>query len=245
MEKFYYRIFYSTTLKPKYFTRNILYPNAIPELRKNTPITIVIPAYKEPDLLLTLKSILSCELNDFNVEVIIVNNLPFGSTESEVSIQNELNNSITELNRVSQLIKFYPLAAFDLPPDQMGAGLARKIGMDIAANRYFDSDESVQLIVGLDADCLVDNNYLIELYKFFNKSKANGASIFFEHPLSGNLPDINYKAITSYELHLRYYNLMMRYIGFPNAFHTYYHPFHVLNKPFHRCPHRPQQRNTR
>lgn len=60
--------------------------------------------------------------------MIIVNNLPFGSTESEVSIQNELNKSITELNRVSQLIKFYPLAAFDLPPDHMGAGLARKIG---------------------------------------------------------------------------------------------------------------------
>lgn len=152
--------------------------------------------------------------------MIIVNNLPFGSTEGELSIQSELNNSITELNQVSQFVTFHPLSAFDLPPDQMGAGLARKIGMDIAANRYFDSDESVQLIVGLDADCLVDNNYLIELYKFFKKSKANGASIFFEHPLNGNLPDINYKAITSYELHLRYYNLMMRYIGFPHAFHT-------------------------
>ncbi len=152
--------------------------------------------------------------------MIIVNNLPFGSAESDICNQKELNESVKSLNQNSNFIKFHTLSAFDLPPEQLGAGLARKIGMDIAADRYFDSDESVQLIVGLDADCFVEKNYLIEIYQFFKKTKANGASIYFEHPLSGDLPDVNYLAITSYELHLRYYNLMMRYIGFPQAFHT-------------------------
>jgi hypothetical protein len=46
-------------------------------------------------------------------------------------------------------------------------------------------------------------------------------SIYFEHPVSGDgFPEIIYKSITLYELHLRYYFQGLAYSGFPYVFHT-------------------------
>jgi hypothetical protein len=45
-------------------------------------------------------------------------------------------------------------------------------------------------------------------------------SIYFEHPLEGDLQPEIYEAIAAYELHLRYYVQALRYAGFPHAYHT-------------------------
>ena len=45
-------------------------------------------------------------------------------------------------------------------------------------------------------------------------------SIYFEHPLEGELAPEIYEAIVAYELHLRYYVQALRFAGFPHAYHT-------------------------
>ena len=78
------------------------------------------------------------------------------------------------------------------------------------------------IIVGYDADCTCDTNYLSEIEAFFTKEpKAVGCSLFFEHPIEGNeFPPEVYKAIIQYELYLRYYIEGLRMAHFPYAYHT-------------------------
>jgi len=46
-------------------------------------------------------------------------------------------------------------------------------------------------------------------------------SIYFEHPLEGEeFPELTYKNIILYELHLRYYLQALKYSGYPWVFHT-------------------------
>jgi len=77
------------------------------------------------------------------------------------------------------------------------------------------------IIVCLDADTQCDANYLRAIEAHFEAHRESpGASIYFEHPLTGDLPEAMYRAAATYELHLRYYVQALRYAGFPYAFHT-------------------------
>lgn len=207
-------------METKYFKRNSIFPNALDQIDADTKIIVVIPAFKENNLLHTLRSLLDCEAPSCRVEVIVVNNLPMGSDSSAISEQHLLNADIVALSSLNSFLKFLPLAAFELPVDSFGAGLARKIGMDLAANRFFNIGRYDGVIVSLDADCFVQSNYFVEIEKCFLMKSISGATLYFEHPLEGDLPLLNYAAITQYELHLRYFNLMLRLIHFPKAFHT-------------------------
>jgi hypothetical protein len=94
--------------------------------------------------------------------------------------------------------------------------------MDEALRRFGDVGRLRDgIIVCLDADSRCDGNYLraIEAH-FAAQAKSPGASIYFEHPLTGDLPEAVYRAAATYELHLRYYVQALRYVGFPYAFHT-------------------------
>lgn len=207
-------------LLPKYFSRNTVYSYPDLLLDDRIGIIVVIPAFKEDNLLSTLRSLDSCDDPGCSVVVVVVNNLPEHSTESEKLIQLELNHKIRSLNLNSSFLSLFPIEAFDLPKSNFGAGLARKIGMDLVAYHLYSMKKESAVILSLDADCFVDKSYFVEVFNAFNDKRLVGASIYFEHPLSGELPSINYIAISQYELHLRYYNLMLKSIGFPNAFHT-------------------------
>jgi hypothetical protein len=95
-----------------------------------------------------------------------------------------------------------------------GVGNARKYIMDLAA----DWGTPNSWIAGLDADCMVANNYLLSLDKYFASGNKAGASIRFEHILPKEQAMIN--AITYYEIHLRYLKLGLQYAGFPFYYHT-------------------------
>jgi len=109
-----------------------------------------------------------------------------------------------------------------LPPRHAGVGLARKIGMDEALRRFDDAgtiDSGV--ILCFDADCSCAPNYLRAINEHFRANPLSPAcSIYFEHPLEGDLQSEVYEAIATYELHLRYYVQALRYAGFPHAYHT-------------------------
>lgn len=107
-------------------------------------------------------------------------------------------------------------AGCELPAKQ-GVGLARKIGLDLALTRleYGNGDP---LLICLDADTLVQPDYLGALEKHFSSSGCGGASIPFRHRPAADPP--GQAAIDRYELFLRVYVLGMQLAGSPYAFHT-------------------------
>jgi len=194
------------------------------DVDNNLGIIVVIPCYDEPDIISTLNSLKNCHSPKSVVEIIIVLN------SSNIS-----SNQAIEQNKKSfQEIKMWDLEnqnkAFDvhiveknnIPKKFTGAGYPRKIGMDEAANRFNLINNPNGIIISLDADCLVDNNYFTEIESFYlANSKANACNIYFEHPIEGKDFDNSvYNAITEYELYLRYYVQVLKVINFPYAIHT-------------------------
>jgi hypothetical protein len=108
-----------------------------------------------------------------------------------------------------------------LPKKKSGVGVARKIGFDEALRRFSFLNKPNGIMVSLDADTLVQSNYLQEIYINFKNNNLKAANIYFEHPINGQLyPQEIYEAIKIYESYLRYYVQALRYAGFPHSYHT-------------------------
>lgn len=187
-------------------------------------LVVVIPAYREDELLISLKSLANCDAPDGAVEIIVVLNDSEKDTkktkkENETMYQQACNWGLTHSNA---LRKFHVLYHTNLPAKHAGVGLARKIGLDEAVYRLTQAGNPKGILSCYDADSDCDKNYLIELEKhFLRQPKLQGCSIYFEHPIQEN--DFNeniYQAIIEYELHLRYYIHAQRFAGFPYAFQT-------------------------
>ncbi|MEL6924544.1 MAG: glycosyltransferase family 2 protein [Bacteroidota bacterium] len=208
-----------------YLQQRALYPPLIGKRPSiNLGIVVVIPAYREEYLLLTLMSLKKCALPDCDVEVIVVVN----DSERDSDATRELNLGIyrqaMEWSRkhLEPRFKFYILYQDYLPARHAGVGLARKIGMDEAVYRFEKIRNPKGVIVCFDADSRCAKNYLQAIeahFRLFDKSPA--CAIHFEHPLSGyeHEPKV-YAAIAEYELHLRYYTHIQRFTGFPFATDT-------------------------
>lgn len=178
-------------------------------------LKIVIPCYKETDVIKTLFSLLDCQTPQHSVDVIIVIN---HSTDSEAEVKQLSQKTLNALCDFSEKynskkIVFLPLL-YELK--EQSVGLARKIGMDFAYNLFEQKlNTKSGIIIALDADCTVAKNYLIEIEKHFLLHKQSpGASLYFEHLLSDN------QHIIDYELHLRYLVNALRWTRHPYSFHT-------------------------
>ena len=201
-----------------------LFPEIIQEAPdKQTGIIVVVPSYNEPGIGKLLDSLALCNEPDCKVEVIIVVNAPCDASEESID-----NNKLTILNIESWKKEnrncFFRLFAFitESSVSGWGVGLARKTGMDEAVRRFNSINNPGGVILNLDADCLVEQNYLVSVCNDLMKRKDRSAcSIYFEHPLGGDdFPITIYKSIALYELHLRFYFQGLAYAGFPFVFHT-------------------------
>lgn len=183
---------------------------------------IVIPCHNEPDLLTTFNSLLQCTLPDESVKVLAIIN------HSETADEKVVHQNQLTLSNTTAWIKQYstPQLSFEaqlhiLPKKHAGVGLARRIGMDIAADYYLKVDNPNGVIVCFDADCTVESNYLVEIEKHFATHPTTpAASIYFEHDLEKCKTEENRVAILNYELFLRYYIEGLKYAAYPYAFHT-------------------------
>lgn len=200
-----------------------LFPKFIPGAPdKNTAIIVVIPAYNEPQVTATLDSLKRCTEPGCRAEVIIVINAPLNAPAEQIA-GNKLAISNIESWKKQNSDCFFRLFYFEpaaLPG--WGVGMARKTGMDEALRRFDSIGKQDGVIVCLDADCTVEENYLecISIELLFGKNK-NACSIYFEHPLSGkDFDESILRSILQYELHLRYYYQGMKFTGFPYAFQT-------------------------
>ena len=101
-----------------------------------------------------------------------------------------------------------------LPQRNGGVGLARKIGLDLALTRLDWTLPPV--LVCLDADTLVEPNYLPAIQQHFADSAAGAATLPFCHQPAED-PQ-HQAAIDRYELFIRSYALGLAAAGSPYAF---------------------------
>ncbi|MEA1971580.1 MAG: hypothetical protein U9N37_08200, partial [Thermodesulfobacteriota bacterium] len=106
----------------------------------------------------------------------------------------------------------------EMPGKTAGVGLARKIGMDLALGIFNYDKDCSKLLFSLDADTLVEHNYLSAVRASFEKKKTDSSVIAFTHQDAESVDE--QAAICCYEIFLRYYVLGLRWAGSPYAFHS-------------------------
>jgi len=200
---------------------------------------VIIPAYLEEDIIDTLECLHRAEKPERSVEVIVVFNASETDTREDREIIRQQYLLIREWSELKSTaaLKFFTLFADRLPKKHAGAGLARKIGMDEALSRFNSLDRPEGVILSLDADTRVSKNYFTAIEKSFNSQTSSGGCLIpFCHPTEGKeFGSEIYRAITQYELHLRYYKHILQSTGFPYPFYTIGSCFGVKAKVYARC----------
>lgn len=202
-------------LYKNYEKRFTVYPQSKVDFSVSNKIhlVVVIPCFNE-DLEMLLLSL--NKTNQFNSEEVLVLLVFNHGEQAEDSIKEKHHTQLKKYEKLTldNGIEIRSLEAFELPKKHAGVGLARKIGMDTAA-RLFQTIKYDGLIVCLDGDCAVSNNYFYELLKA-ESQKVNGLSIAFEHQETKSQ---EYE-ILRYEIFLRYYIQALRYTGYKHSHHT-------------------------
>lgn len=202
--------------KQRFLPRQISTPPS-PQLRT----IIVIPCFAEERLIHTLNSLEACDQPDQPIEVLIVLNSSKHNEGAILSANARTKQDFLQWNH-NRGLDYYLIEAADLPKKHAGVGLARKIGMDEAVDRLEQTEAGKSgVIVNLDADSLVQKNYLQVITQLAEDHRHDAWSIHFEHPLEGDeFTQEVYDGIVLYELFLRYYIEGLRFAGYPMAFHT-------------------------
>jgi hypothetical protein len=183
---------------------------------------VVIPCCDEPELQTTLESLLHCSINALRVMVVVV--LNSGECASrEVVLQNR--KTYGELVRFAEefstaQIRFFPLIFENIPCKHAGVGLARKMGMDLAVDYFLRKNYFRGIIVSLDADCTVSENYFSRIADAYAQNERLCATVHnFRHRIENGNPGIE-AAVRQYERYIRYFENALRYTGFPYYLHT-------------------------
>jgi len=208
-----------------YLDERALFPQKIKEAPDNdTGIIVVVPAYNEPGINNLLDSLTKCKEPECRTEVIIIINAPDDAPLESLKNNKKTFNNIESWKKENTDCFFQLFAIIIEQPSVRGwgVGLARKTGMDEAIRRFNIINKPDGVIINLDADCTVEQNYFLAISRdLLARNDRSACSIYFEHPLSGtNYPESIYKYITLYELHLRYYFQGLSHSGFPYVFHT-------------------------
>lgn len=188
---------------------------------KNLRTIIVIPCFKEEKIIDTLKSISACNTPLHKTLILILIN---ASENSYKEIHDFNKRTFTDINGFIKKIEinnvvFEVLLDNNLPKRHAGVGYARKILMDTAL-KIFTEINYDGIIVNTDADCLFTKNYIQEIETSFENSSAKHGIVHFEHRIKTEENDVLVKAITEYELHLRYYKQALQWANYPKVIHT-------------------------
>jgi len=146
---------------------------------------IVIPCYNEFDYIFeTLESInkQNQKILDETLVIIVINN----SENEKESVKNNNQKTYQKLIEKKYNYNFIAIDAFSvenaIPNKLAGVGYARKIGLDFSLN-HISSEKS--LLCSLDADTLINKNYLKKIKDNFKKD-ISVAVINFKHQKSQN-----------------------------------------------------------
>ena len=185
---------------------------------------VVIPVYNEKNILHTLDSLITTNPIASDIEIVLIIN---SGEHDSLTVKKQNFDTIQtiedwKLSNITDKIKVFAVLVSDMPKKHAGAGLARKIGMDIAVSRFNMINQPQGLILSMDADTLVEPGYFTEIDKVCIQNPAiSGLIIHFEHPTEGNeYSEEVYAAITQYELYLRYFKLLVDFTGYPYGGYT-------------------------
>jgi hypothetical protein len=183
---------------------------------------IVIPSLAEtanlPQTLQTLSQNPADQLDRFLILVIV--NQRADVSDEETADSRETLDSLPlwkERYRLHNLFWVDAASKGTALPARQGVGLARKIGLDLAL-QHLNYRETDPLLICLDADTLVQPDYLPAITRHFASAEAGGASINYHHRRATD--PAGQSAIDRYELFLRSYVLGLQLAGSPYAFHT-------------------------
>ncbi len=106
----------------------------------------------------------------------------------------------------------------EIPEGDGGVGTARKIGMDAALTLFEEGEPGGGVIFCLDADTLVEENYLIAVGRHFADTREPAAVVRYAHqmPFEARMKS----AICGYEIFLRAYVIGLSFAGSPFAYHS-------------------------
>lgn len=187
---------------------------------------VVVPAISEYENIKRLLASLLTANDKYAGKILVlfvVNNLKSSSDEVKLENQKTIEYLRAKLSDEASS-KSFSLGFIDaattgneLDEKNGGVGLARKIGMDAALSLFNYESVKKKILVCLDADCIVSQNYFTKIYEEFNNRNVSAAVVSFQHSLAD---ETNREAILCYEIFLRYYVLSLRFAGSPYAFHT-------------------------
>lgn len=185
-------------------------------------MVVVIPCYNEPNVLTTLQSLMQCAVTHRPVGVVVVVNssekTPDNIIQNNRETFKQLIDFAAEYNQPK--LTFHALLCEDLPRKHAGVGLARKIGMEWALRGFLQMGNKDGVIISLDADCTVSNNYLTSIEQHFAEYKTNCCVLNFKHRVANNDHVGLQSAIDQYEQYIWYYRKALQFIGFPHYYHT-------------------------
>jgi hypothetical protein len=183
---------------------------------------VFIPCFREPEILLTLDSLEKCTSPRQKVEIIVLLNHSETASDELKTYNKITRNEIDQWikNRQKSKFSYFAIGPVELPKKWAGVGLARKSAMDEALLRFNKLEKPNGIIVSLDADTLVEENYLVEIENHFKEYPENvGATIAFQHQTEG-LSEKQFRGIKLYEKYLLYYRNALAFIGYPNPMFT-------------------------
>ena len=206
---------YTDRQKPAYIRETI-------PAELNADMVVVIPCFDEPALFETLHHLHAIVRPKANVVIMVVINSGEHSNESAV-LQNRLTYEQLLLfaGKMSEPgFHFFPLLFEQLPRKHAGVGLARKIGMDLAVAHFLLNDKHRGILISLDADCTVSDNFMVSVYEAFAvNARLNATVHHFYHRVAKNDPQLEH-AVRQYEDYIRYFREMLQHTGFPYYYHT-------------------------
>ena len=206
-------------------------------MTNNPNLIIIIPCYNEPNALETLYSLLQCQRPPANVCVTVIIN---SSEQADIEALTQNRTTFDDIRQFSDThsttdLQFLPFLFENLPKKHAGVGLARKIGMDMAVEHFFQNEKRRGILISLDADCTVSDNYLTAIFDAFHRNKKLNATIHnFHHRAENSDPTIE-NAIRQYEAHIRYFSKMLKYIHFPYFYYTIGSAFAVSAEAYSRA----------
>ncbi len=211
--------------KNKYLNKNSIDNINIFPFRPSSKfkISVVIPVYGEHKSLKETLLSLNKNSHEYLSQTVVI--IVINSPEINENIKYAQDNLklLTELSASTYLpqnnLNLFWIDASSTGnklPGSGGVGMARKLGMD--ASLFFAEWGKEPIIISLDADTLVMNNYLESIFHFFQKFKYCAGSINFLHRQDQS-DEIN-NAVKEYEGYLNSYVDGLKFAGSPYAFHT-------------------------
>lgn len=182
---------------------------------------VVIPALAEGERLFATLGSLAANPQAWTARFLVVVVVNHGEQACPADrAQNSADlRRLATLARARQLCLAWVDAASpgcEMPAGQAGVGFARKLGMDLALPHLAWADDP--LLVCLDADTLVEANYLPAIAAHFCQSSLGAAVLPYCHQAAAGAEQ--QAAIDRYELFLRSYVYGLRLAGSPYAFNS-------------------------